>query len=751
MSRRRSRAGPPGDRPPGGRSRPDPGDPGRTGAQARRPSRRRGLAEGPRLLGLPDGRAPLRRRALRADRAARRFRRRPSSTSASSAATASRAASRPIPWPTTATRSRRWARTRCGVILDPFQDRRNAYFFSVNPRGARSEGLATGEHSSLDWDGLWDARSAIGPDGWSTEIAIPFKSISFKPDLESWGINVERVIARRQEIDRLSGARADAFFTNPAEAAPLEGLGGIRQGLGLTFKPYGLLSPSKDHAAGTPTDWRWDGGFDLYKNVTPNLVGAFSYNTDFAETEVDERQVNLSRFPLYFPEKRTFFLEGSEIFNFGTTMAGNGSGFAPFFSRRIGLFEGRQVPISFGAKVFGKIGDTNLQVLDVRTGASESLGLPAENFLVARVSQNILAESRVGAIFTTGSPTGARNSLAGFDLVYQTSRFLKDKNFLAGGWLVYNWNDRAEGRHEGYGFKIDYPNDLWDIVTSFNSYGDALDPGVGYLPRPGVQVFSLSASYRPRPEKGLVGRLVRQFFYEASVSYTWDLDGRLETRRLFTAPLNLQTESGEQFEFNIVPNYDALPEDWEVARRGRPAARRVHLHELRGPVRDGEPPGLGRARRVGVRPVLLGPLRQRRSRVPGQAQGLRATFDLDANFVRGRLPAGDLQGERLPAQGRPLPLAPARPDELRPVRRRLERARPQHPLPLGDHSGQRRLSRLFEELGAALGPGVAVLSSRGTGDLQDHAQHSALRDPGAPGTRPAPRLDSRFAPPLRWA
>jgi hypothetical protein len=451
------------------------------------------------------------------------------------------------------------------VVLDPFQDRRNAYFFSVNPRGAKSEGLATGEHSSLDWDGLWDARSAIGPEGWSTEIAIPFKSISFKPDLESWGLNVERVIARRQEIDRLSGARADSFFTNPAEASPLEGLGRVRQGLGLTFKPYGLMSPGRDHAAGTPTDWRWDGGFDLYKNVTPNLVGAFSYRTDFAETEVDERQVNLTRFPLYFPEKRTFFLEGSEIFNFGTTMASSGSGFSPFFSRRIGLFEGQPVPVSYGAKVFGKIGRTNVQVLDVRTAAFGESDLPAENFLVARVSQNILSESRVGLIFTDGSPTGAKNSLAGFDLVYQTSRFLKDKNFLAGGWLVYNWNDRTEGRHDGFGFKIDYPNDLWDIGTSFNSYGEALDPGVGFLPRPGVRVFSLSASYQPRPEKGLVGRLVRQAFYEFSLGYTWDLDGRLETRRIFMAPLNLQLESGEHFEFNVIPTYDLLPFAWEVA------------------------------------------------------------------------------------------------------------------------------------------------------------------------------------------
>jgi Domain of unknown function (DUF5916) len=525
------------------------------------------------------------------------------------------------------------------VVLDPFQDRRNAYFFSVNPRGARSEGLATGEHSSLDWDGLWDARSAIGPDGWSAELAIPFRSISFKPGLACWGINVERVIARRQEIDRLSGARADGFFTNPAEAAPLEGLGQVRQGLGLTFKPYGLVGPSRDLLAGTPAGWTLEGGFDLYKNFTPNLVGAFSYNTDFAETEVDERQVNLTRFPLYFPEKRTFFLEGSEIFNFGTSRVSNGSGFAPFFSRRIGLFEGRPVPVSYGAKVFGKIGATNLQVLDVRTGTLDAFGLPAENFLVARVSQNVLAESRVGAIFTSGSPTGEPNSLAGFDLVYQTSRFLGDKNFLAGGWLVYNWNERIEGHHEGFGVKVDYPNDLWDIVTSFNSYGDALDPGVGFLPRPGVRVFSLSASYQPRPEKGLVGRLIRQFFYEASFSATWALDGKLETRRLFTAPLNAQTESGEHFEFNVVPTYDVLSEAWEIADGVVLAPHGYAFTNYAVQFETASHRSWGGRFEWAFGPFYSGHIDNIEAGFRFKLKGY-ALFDLDANFVRGRLPEG---------------------------------------------------------------------------------------------------------------
>jgi hypothetical protein len=445
------------------------------------------------------------------------------------------------------------------VLLDPFQDKRNAYIFYVNPRGARSEGLASGEHSSLNWDGIWEAKSGIQADGWSCEMRIPFKTISFKPGLAVWGINVERTIARKQETDRLSATTRNSFFNNPMEAAALEGIGGVKQGLGLTFRPYGIVRSDKDFAAGTSADWKLDGGFDLYKNFTPNFVGAFSYHTDFAETEVDERRINLTRFPLYFPEKRTFFLEGSEIFNFG----GGGDNLSPFFSRRIGLYEGRQVPVAFGTKLFGKLGDTSLSILDVKTERFN--GLPSENFVAARVYQNVLAESKIGLVFTHGSPTGEKNTLAGFDLTYQTSRFFGDQNFNAGAWYVYNWNENKTGKHQAYGLRMDYPNDLWDCRTNYSYYGDALDPGLGFLARKNVQSWESGFTFQPRPEKGWIGDFVRQFFFELEISYHWDLKGRLETREIFTAPLNLRTESGEHIEFNIIPSRDVLPYDFEVA------------------------------------------------------------------------------------------------------------------------------------------------------------------------------------------
>lgn len=446
------------------------------------------------------------------------------------------------------------------ILLDPFLDKRNAYIFFVNARGARSEGLAFGEHSSLDWDGIWDARSRIRTDGWSTEVRIPFKTISFKPGLPHWGINVERYIPRKQETIRLSGVNKDNFFNNAAEAAKLEGIADIKLGLGITFRPYGASRALRNQREPVRTDYQWDGGFDIYKNFTPNFTGAFSYNTDFAETEVDERRINLTRFPLFFPEKRTFFLEGSEIYNFGTTSA---ESFAPFFSRRIGLYEGSQVPIIFGTKLFGKLGNTNLAFLDVKT--EESSGLNSENYIAGRVYQNILAESKVGVIFTDGSPSGEKNTMAGFDLTYQTSRFRGNQNFLVGGWFVYNWNESKPGKHQGFGFKIDYPNDLWDIVTTYAYYGDSLNPGIGFLPRNNIQSWALGVNYMPRPEEGLVGRLVRQFFFEFRPNFHWDLQGRLETRNIFIAPLNFRTESGEHIEFNLTSTRDVLPYDFEVA------------------------------------------------------------------------------------------------------------------------------------------------------------------------------------------
>jgi hypothetical protein len=444
------------------------------------------------------------------------------------------------------------------LLIDPYQDKRTAYIFFVNPRGARGEGLISGGQASLNWDGIWEAKSRILENGWSVEIRVPFKTISFKPGLTVWGINVERVIARKQETIRLSGTNRDSNFNNPMEAAGLEGVEGIKQGKGITFRPYGLVDNLKNHAEPGGASVDANAGFDLYKNFTPNLVGVVSYNMDFAETEVDERRINLTRFPLFFPEKRMFFLEGSETFNFSSSIS-----FRPFFSRRIGLYEGAQVPVLFGTKLYGKIGRSNLSVFDVQTKKYDQL--PTTNFFAARMTQDIFAESKVGWIFTNGSPTGEKNSLAGADFQYSSSKFMGNKNIMLAAWAAYNWNEKEEGRHHGFGFRADYPNDLWNIQSTYAYYGESLDPGMGYMMRQGIQTGYLRVSFQPRPGNGLLGRLVRQFFFQASGDYYWDLTGKLETSRLELTPLSLNTESGEQLGFEIVSNRDVLPDDFEIA------------------------------------------------------------------------------------------------------------------------------------------------------------------------------------------
>jgi hypothetical protein len=447
------------------------------------------------------------------------------------------------------------------ILLDPFQDKRNAYLFIVNPKGARSEGFASGgEHYSLGWDGIWEAKSRIDPEGWTAEIRIPFKTISFNANLTSWGINIERYIARKQEIIRYSGISLNSFFSNPNEAGLLEGIENVKQGLGLTFRPYGIAGVNANRTDTGSVSSKLDGGFDIYKNITPNLVAAVTYNTDFAETEVDERKLNLTRFPLFYPEKRTFFLEGSDIFDFA---GGSTESFMPFFSRRIGLYEGAPVPIHWGTKIFGKVENTNIAALDVQTRPSGLI--PSQNMFASRISQNILEESKVGVIVTNGSQAGEKNTLIGADFTYKTSKFMGSDNFSTGVWGVQNWNESKGGNKSAFGINVDYPNDLWEANLTYNFFGDSLNPGLGFLPRRAYHYLYTGFSYMPRLEKGWIGSVVRQWFFEFRVSNYWNLEGKLESRRIFTAPINLRTESGEHIEFNVIPNREVLPEDFEVS------------------------------------------------------------------------------------------------------------------------------------------------------------------------------------------
>src|SRR6266568_6644921 len=228
------------------------------------------------------------------------------------------------------------------IVLDTYLDRRTGYFFQINAAGTRVDGLiSTADSVSLDWDGIWDARTARIPGGWSAEIVIPSRTLSFTPGLNDWGLNLERFVPRERLWLRWSSPTLDSFLYDLSRAGRLSGVGELKQGKGIEITPYATGKTRQFYGAGARA-WQGAVGGEVTWKITPQLVTVFTANTDFAETEVDTRQINLTRFPLFFPEKRSFFLEGANQYVFGL---GLGSSFIPFFSRQIGLINGQPVPI----------------------------------------------------------------------------------------------------------------------------------------------------------------------------------------------------------------------------------------------------------------------------------------------------------------------------------------------------------------------------------------------------------------------
>jgi hypothetical protein len=448
------------------------------------------------------------------------------------------------------------------LVLDPFQDGRSGYVFAVNPGGARFDALVEpgGEDVDRNWDGEWEAATARDGSGWTAEIRIPIETLSFKRDLREWGLNVQRRVQRLQETDRWASPRQDYTVFQPSRAGLLAGLPRFDLGRGLSVRPS-LVGGFQDPAPESPAEGTLEPSLDVTQRLGSNALASLTVNTDFAEAEVDTRQTNLTRFPLFFPEKRTFFLDAADIFAFGIGIGGET--LLPFFSRRIGLVEGQEVPILAGLKATGRAGGTNFGGLVVRTREEAGLA-PAATMGVVRVKQNVLAESNVGFIATAGDPLGRGGSWElGADFTYQTSRLGGNKNFLAGVWGLATGRDDLAGYRErtAFGLKVDYPNDLWDCFVIYRRIGDGFDPSLGFVPRRGINTYFGGCTYAPRPKGGFI----RQMFYRFYPSLTTDLKGRWESYEVRIMPLRWQLESGEGFEVEVLPAGERLAPPFEIA------------------------------------------------------------------------------------------------------------------------------------------------------------------------------------------
>lgn len=449
------------------------------------------------------------------------------------------------------------------IVLDTYMDGRSGYVFAVNPNGARYDALvgSQGGEENANWDAIWEAATARMPTGWSVEILIPLKSLLFRPGLPQWGFNLERRVQRLQETDRWASAERNYKVTQTSRAGLLTNLPTFDLGLGLSVRPAVIGGGARD-SAGASIRNQSHVSLDATQRLGADVLASLTVNTDFAETDADARRVNLTRFSLFFPEKRTFFLEGADIFDFGLGLEEE---VIPFFSRRVGLLGGRQVPIDIGGKVNGRLGRTNFGALVVRTGAVDTLNT-ASTMGVVRLKQNVLGESSVGLIAAAGDPLGRPGSwLVGPDLTYQTSHFLGDKNFLAGVWGLAVGREDLHGDRTAVGFAIGYPNDLWEASLQYKRIGDAFDPSLGFAPRRGVHVANLNVVWQPRPKRPIGPLHIRQCFWENELSLVAGLTGGWQSYQYFMAPINCRLESGDRFEFNIVPTGERLTEPFELA------------------------------------------------------------------------------------------------------------------------------------------------------------------------------------------
>lgn len=450
------------------------------------------------------------------------------------------------------------------IVLDTFGAHRLGYFFQVNAGGARNDGLDVNDKTDNDWNGIWNAAVTRTGNGWIAEIVIPTQSLQFASALSTWGLNVSRYVPRDQLTMRWSGITLNSDVFDLHRTGTLSGMNGLKQGHGIDVQPYALARYNDVPGTGTSGDV----GADIKYNFTPQLTGILTLNPDFAEAEAEQGQVNLSRFSLFFPEKRPFFLEGSNLFTFSHLLNIGDDGnlstqFVPYFSRRIGLVDGQVVPIDEGVKVVGHAGRLSIGALDVETGASAVA--PATNLGVARAAWNVNDHLRIGTMMTHGDPSGkTNNSYVGFDGVWHTSHFRGDKNLTLSAWSGRSYGDLEAGRSDGYGVAMEYPNDRWYSRFKFNVFGDALNPALGFLPRPGTRQYMGTLVYHPRPQTGMFD-WVRRFTIGGTYMQVEDLNGHPQSKAWLLVPFQFVTDSGYLLHPEVDIEYEDIDTPFQVA------------------------------------------------------------------------------------------------------------------------------------------------------------------------------------------
>jgi len=422
---------------------------------------------------------------------------------------------------------------RIQVILDTYLDGRNGYWFQIGPRGSLGDALISenGKGFNKAWDGLFDGRAKIDGEGWTAELVIPFKTLAFKRGLETWGLKLIRYIKKRSETDYWPATTLDADRFQISDAGRITGLKGITQGIGLDLVPYVTTGMARENTS----DSRYilQVGGDLFYQVTPSLKASVTLNTDFAQTEVDLKQINLTRFSLFYPEKRDFFLDGSNYFNFainGDQENPQNTMLIPYFSRRVGLDpEGNPVAVTYGGKFTGQVGKWSLGLMHIRDENSYS----EPGYSAGRVVRNFGSQSSAGFIATHGNSLAkGENTLMGFDIRLAGSKVFGSKNAIVHLYGLKSFDAENQGNDAALGAEVNYPNDLVNFRAGYMQIGEQFRAGLGFVPR--VNVRSLYGSFRLGPRPDMLGIL------QVKSGVSWNHVSKLTTGAAQSIEFNLQ-------------------------------------------------------------------------------------------------------------------------------------------------------------------------------------------------------------------
>lgn len=449
------------------------------------------------------------------------------------------------------------------VLIDSYHDHRSAFLFSTNPYGAMWDAQVTGADVNVDWNGIWDVTTNRSADGWSAEFRIPLRSLRFNSDTNgTFGFNIRRIIRRKNEEALWSGWRRTEGLMQLAAEGELSGVGALTRGRDVELRPFTLaqaVEPSFNVAGervthGVPTGKI---GADAKLAISTSLTADLTVNTDFAQVEADQQVINLTRFPLFFPEKRDFFLESSGIFDFGNPEVAQ-----LFYSRRIGLVNGSPVPIIGGARVTGRIGGWTLGALDARTG-----GVDEANDGVVRVRRDVFGRGYVGAIATSRSGPGVNGDQRSGGVDTSIPLVIDGQNVVPNAWVATASTDSGRAP-SAWSASLDYPNDLINAFVAVAKVGAGFTPALGFVPQDGILASSGLVDLQPRPN----WRGIRQLGFRVLPGWQIVTDEHhsltdathWQSGLLVWHPLSVTLQSGDNASFGVQRAMDHPPSPFEI-------------------------------------------------------------------------------------------------------------------------------------------------------------------------------------------